>query len=143
MQVKAVKRGASLHFLPFCAAACEGGSRDASGMLALRAAMTDLLASFTASFSAANAATCLRGGFTFGLPSGPSTGAGLGGPGRTAAAALSPPPLLLPASACSVLMCCCSCGAATMLPQCGQGSSKAIWVGGGCTESCGSSAGTQ
>lgn len=100
-------------YLPPCCR-CEGGARLASGMLAFRAAITLLLASFTASFSAANAAICFRGGFSLGLPSASVGGGAFLGPGRSllllSAAAL-------PASACSACMCCCSCGAGCMEPQ--------------------------
>lgn len=107
-----------------------GGARLASGMPALRAAITDLLASFTASLSAANAASCLRGGLSLGFsPSG--RGGGFCLPGRGASTL---PPLLLAAAAaaaCCSRMCPCSWLAGTMLPQCGQGSSMLQWLSAG------------
>lgn len=109
-------------------AASLGGARLASGMPALRAAFTDLLASLTASFSAANAANCLRGGFSLGFDPPPAAAAS---PGRAFVldSGSLPPLLAVDASACSALMCACSRGAGSMLAQCGHGSSRSMmWL---------------
>ena len=106
-------------------AASLGGARLASGMPALRAAFTDLFASWTAAFNAAKAASCLRGGFRWAFGVSPSDAAARGRAYSLPAGSL---PLLPPAAAlaCSALMCACSWGAGSMLAQCGHGSSRSI-----------------
>ncbi len=93
--------------LPPRPAASLGGARLASGMPALRAAFTDLFASLTASFSAAKAASCLRGGFNLGFGFSPADDAASG---RAFPRVAGSPPLLSAAGAppCSALMCACS-----------------------------------